>query len=153
MVRRILVPCDGTERCAPALAAALELARHDGATIVGLVADPLGSTGTEQPADQDPLHSQRTTDIALARDAHAYLQRRAAESGVACETIACAAPERAASIVAAARDRACDMIVLAARRDPGWRERLGGGAPWQVVRRCALPVLVVPAPADAKRDA
>jgi nucleotide-binding universal stress UspA family protein len=146
MVQRILVPCDGTERCAPALAAALELARQSGATVVGLLADPAAAPQPEPPADQDPLHADRHAGIALAHDAQAYLQRCADEQGVARETVACAAPEDVECIVAAARARRCDLIVLAADRHPGLIDRLSGGAPCRVMQRCGIPVLMVPAP-------
>jgi len=134
MVRRILVPCDGTERCAPALATALDLARQSGAIVVGLVADAEAETEAEVPADADPLHAAHFDSVALAQDAQAYVRRCAGEHGVRLETVACADPDRADNIVRAAQVQGCDLIVLGADSHPG-----------RVLQRCAIPVLVVPA--------
>jgi nucleotide-binding universal stress UspA family protein len=52
----------------------------------------------------------------------------------------------AAAIVDAARDRQCDLIVMASHGHGGLRARLLGSETWKVLSLCAVPVLVVRGP-------
>lgn len=144
MFDRILVPCDGTERTAPALAAGAALAGLVGGTVVGLC--PAPELEPAPPADADPLRTARDEAIALAQDAQAYVRRCSAEHGVRCETVACADPEDGDAIVSAARALGCGLIVVAGAHHGGLLGRLLGDTEWRVMDGCRIPVLVVPEP-------
>jgi nucleotide-binding universal stress UspA family protein len=149
MYRRILVPTDGTELCSPALDTALALARLGGGAIVGLHAGPparLGALAEDDAVRAAWLNEREQT----GKDALAWIARRAAESGIPCETLLVHHDSPAAAIVETARDRLCDLIVMASHARAGLRgtlrARLLGGETWQVLGICAIPVLVVRGP-------
>jgi nucleotide-binding universal stress UspA family protein len=142
MYQRILVPTDGTELCSVALTAALDLAQLGGGTILGLHAGP--PSRLDALAEEDPVRaawlSERERNGA---DALAWIARRAAEAGVTCETLLLHHESPAAAIVETARDRGCDLIVMASHGHGGLRARLLGSETWKVLSHCAIPVLVV----------
>lgn len=131
MFERILVPTDGTERSAVAVAAALPLAHLGGGSIVAV----------HVIATQDALardeHARQQADDALA-----YVMRRAAEADVACATVLATGPP-AAGIVQAARDTLCDLIVITPHERSGLAARVLGSTTRDVLAQCVIPVLVV----------
>jgi nucleotide-binding universal stress UspA family protein len=157
MYRRILVPTDGTELCSAALATALELAKLGGGSILGFHAGPPDRLGPL--AEDDAVRAAWLAERQQAgTEALAWIARRAAEAGVACETLMVHHDSPAAAIVETARDRACDLIVMASHGRTGLgaslRARLLGSETWKVLTLCAIPVLVVRGPSNgASKDA
>ena len=152
MYRRILVPTDGTELCSAALASALELAQLGGASILGFHAGPPDRLGPL--AEDDTVRAAWLAERQQAgADALAWIARRAAEAGVPCETLMVHHDSPAAAIVETARERACDLIVMASHGRTGLganlRARLLGSETWKVLTLCAIPVLVVRGPLNA----
>jgi nucleotide-binding universal stress UspA family protein len=152
MYRRILVPTDGTELCSAALATALELAKLGGGAIVGFHAGPPDRLGPL--AEEDPIRAAWLAERQQAgTDALAWIARRAAEAGVPCDTLLIHHESPAVAIVETARDRLCDLIVMASHGRTGvaanLRARLLGSETWKVLTLCAIPVLVVRGPGDA----
>jgi nucleotide-binding universal stress UspA family protein len=145
MYQRILVPTDGTELCSTALTTALALAQAGGGTVVGLHAglpDRLGPL-----AEEDPVRAAwRSEREQTGADALAWIVRRAAEAGVRCETVMVHHESPAAAIVGTARDRLCDLIVMASHGHGSLRQRLLGSEVRKVLETCAIPVLVVRGP-------
>jgi nucleotide-binding universal stress UspA family protein len=142
MYQRILVPTDGTELCAPALDTALALAAAGGGAIVGLhAAAParLVAVGADDPVRAAWLNERHR----LGADALAWIARRADEAGVPCETLLTHHETPAEAIVLTARERRCDLIVMASRGRGFLRARLPGGETWKVLTHCAVPVLVL----------
>jgi nucleotide-binding universal stress UspA family protein len=145
MYQRILVPTDGTELCTAALTAALELARIGGGTIIGLYACP--PSRLSALASEDPVRLAWLKERELSgTDALAWIARRAGEAGVPCETLLVHHESPAGAIVDAARDRLCDLIVMASHGHGGLRARLLGSETWKVLSLCAVPLLVVRGP-------
>jgi nucleotide-binding universal stress UspA family protein len=145
MYQRILVPTDGTELCSTALTAALALAQLGGGAIVGLYAGPpsrLGALASEDPVRAAWLNERERSGA----DALAWIARRAGEAGVPCETMLVHNESPAAAIVEAARDRLCDLIVMASHGHGGLRARLLGSETWKVLSLCTIPVLVTRGP-------
>jgi nucleotide-binding universal stress UspA family protein len=145
MYQRILVPTDGTELCSTALTAALALAQLGGGSIVGLHAGPparLGALASEDPVRAAWLNERERSGA----DALAWIARRAGEAGVPCETMLVHNESPAAAIVEAARDRLCDLIVMASHGHGGLRARLLGSETWKVLSLCTIPVLVTRGP-------
>lgn len=151
MYQRILVPSDGTELCSTALTTALALAQAGGGAIVGLHAalpDRLGPLAEDDPVRTAWLCERDQTGA----DALAWIARRAAEAGVRCETVMVYHESPAAAIVGTARERLCDLIVMASHGHGRLRQRLLGSEVQKVLETCAIPVLVVrgpPAPGGA----
>jgi nucleotide-binding universal stress UspA family protein len=145
MYQRIMVPTDGTELCSAALTAAIDLARMGGGAILGLHAGP--PARLDALAEDDPIRAawlgERERNGA---DALAWIARRAGEEGVPCETLLVHHESPAAAIVETARDRHCDLIVMASHGHGGLRARLLGSETWKVLSTCAIPVLVVRGP-------
>lgn len=161
MFQRILVPTDGTEVCALALDAALELARLGGGAIIGLHASPARLPAGAMPADTrgdargdmpaggapdtiDPAYTAWYDEHERqAGDALGYVRRRARDAGVASDTVLVrgAAPHDAIERVA--RERGCDLVVLAAHARRGLRARLLGGEAGSVLAHGTVPLLFV----------
>jgi len=145
MFQRILVPTDGTELCSAALTTALELAKLGGGTIVGLHAEPPDRLAAL--AEDDQVRADWLNENArVGAEAMAWIARRAAEAGVPCETVLVHHESPAAAIVETARERVCDLIVMASHGRGGLRARLLASETWKVLSYCAIPVLVVRAP-------
>ncbi|KQV40160.1 universal stress protein [Massilia sp. Root335] len=143
MYRRILVPVDGTERAAAALGAALGLAHLAGGTIIGVhVAGetPLLATGDVGGPFYDAWRNEADR---LGRDALAYVVRRATEAGIPCETVLAPPGPAWDGIIATARERACDLIVMASHGRHGLAAQLLGSETQRVLTHCDIPVLVV----------
>jgi nucleotide-binding universal stress UspA family protein len=145
MFRRILVPTDGTELCSTALSTALELAKLGGGAIVGLHVEQPGRLASL--AADDPVRTAWINENAqVGADAMAWIARRAAEAGVPCETVLVHHESPAVAIVETARERVCDLIVMASHGRRGLRARLLGSETWKVLTYCVIPVLVVRGP-------
>jgi nucleotide-binding universal stress UspA family protein len=144
MVRRILVPTDGTELCSLALDTALRLARLGGGGIVGVHACPGDDTAPPPAGSIDTaLATSRTEREQQARDALAYVRRRADEAGVPCETVLATESEPYEAIERVAREYGCDLVVLAAHAHRGLRARLLGGETEKVLAHGTVPLLIV----------
>jgi nucleotide-binding universal stress UspA family protein len=145
MYQRILVPSDGTELCSAAVDAALELAKLAGGTIVGVHAGPpdrLAPLAADDPVRAAWLSQRAET----GNDALSWIARRAEEAGVPCEAVLVHHESPAAAIIETARDRHCDLIVMASHGKHGLRARLLGSETQKVLTHCAVPVLVVRGP-------
>jgi nucleotide-binding universal stress UspA family protein len=81
--------------------------------------------------------------VQLAHDALAYVARRAAEEGVPAVTILSRRDHPYEAIIETARDRGCDLVVMAAHGERGVLARLLGSETQKVLTHSALPVLVV----------
>ena len=138
------MPTDGTELCSLALDTALALARLGGGEIVGLHACPPPDLAALAPDAADPArlawHREREQQ---GSDALAYIRRRANEAGVPCDTVLArdAAPFEAIERIA--RERRCDLVVLAAHARRGLRARLPGSETEKVLAHGTVPLLVV----------
>jgi nucleotide-binding universal stress UspA family protein len=142
MFQRILVPTDGTELCSAALTTALELAKLGGGTVIGLHAEPPDRLAAL--AEDDQVRAAWLNECEqVGNDAMSWVSRRAAEAGVPCETVLVHHDSPAAAIVETARERVCDLIVMASHGRRGLRARLLGSEPSKVLAYCAIPVLVV----------
>ncbi|WP_296952631.1 universal stress protein [uncultured Massilia sp.] len=144
MYKRILVPTDGTERGARALETALQLARLGGGRIIGLhacaplILDPDGAMAG------DPAQGNwRRERLQLAHDALAYVTRRAGEEGIPSATVLSRKDAPWEAIIDAARDHACDLIVMAAHGERSALARLLGSETQKVLTHSAIPVLVL----------
>ncbi|WP_377705195.1 universal stress protein [Pseudoduganella sp. UC29_71] len=101
----ILLPLDGNPDAAPAIAHCMHLARAQSATVVALYLQPyddLSSPAASAVRDGDVLRTVAAVAAAI---------------GVPCVALTRAAASPYAEIIAAARERQCDLVYLGAMKD------------------------------------
>ncbi|MFY9510066.1 MAG: universal stress protein [Rubrivivax sp.] len=146
MYTHLLVPVDGTELSERAAIASIELARKLGARLTAFVAEPmpplptLGSSPSVYQRDAD-AHLQRTEQH--AREVLARFGAQAAEQGVAFDGRFQRSDAIDDSIVAAAQEFGCDLIVMATHGRGAFGELLFGSHTKSVLSRSKLPLLVL----------
>lgn len=140
MYRHILIPTDGSQPAERGLAHGLALAKSIGAKVsVIFVLEPFSEmTGRflEAVARYAELRKEQATSV-LDRAANA-----AKEAGVSCETIQVENGQPHEAIIAAARDKGCDLIVMSSHGRSGLSALLVGSVTNKVLTHAKTPVLV-----------
>ncbi len=146
MIRRILVPVDGSELTERAIAASLGLARQLGAEVVGFVAEPLPPlrAGPQVAARlaQD-LHEHEALTEAHARELLSRFAASAHQAGVPFEGHHDSVPRVDRAIVEAAESHGCDLIVMLTHGRGAFGEFLFGSQTKAVLAGSRLPLLVL----------
>jgi nucleotide-binding universal stress UspA family protein len=146
MFKHILIYTDGSKRSQKALVTGIRLARLSSGRVTVLFVlprlDPLIFSEGYVP-EPDWMDSYESS----AKDAaEAYLERAevlAAKSGVNCSTRMSSADRPYKEIIATARNRKCDAIVMPSRGRKGMTAVLLGSETMEVLTRCTRPVIVV----------
>jgi nucleotide-binding universal stress UspA family protein len=143
MYKRILLPTDGSEASQRAIEAGVDFARETGAEVVAMTATaPFRAITADAemleltPEQYDAAsrqHAQRRLDeIAnLARDA-----------GVIYTAVHVVSDDPDEAIIATARERMCDLIIMASHGRRGIKGLLLGSVTQKVLVHSAIPVLV-----------
>jgi len=145
MIRKILIPSDGSALSEPAIRSGLELAKATGASVIGLAVTepfPLRLYGELMVAGLEPLQHYRGESRESAQRKLAPLAQAAHAAGVDFRESAVHASSLADAVIAAADEQACDLICIAARDH---RDLLGvhlGRETARVLTRARIPVLV-----------
>ena len=144
MYKKILVPTDGSDLAAEAVAAAIDYAKVAGGAVVAFsVAQPYpmlpavdGAMMIDPGVDSTELQqlAQQAVD-AVARDARA--------AGVACETHTALSFLPYEEIIRAADDYQCDVIFMASHGRRGLSRLLAGSQTQKVLAYSHVPVLVL----------
>jgi nucleotide-binding universal stress UspA family protein len=142
MFRRILVPTDGSELSDKAIAAAVDLARTLKAAVIGMT--------TLEPYSYSNLSEYRpeTLDDYEARMDQAGAERlgriadAAARAGVPIETVAVKSFSPYEAIIDTAKDKNCDLIVMASHGRRGLNAVLLGSETQKVLTHSSIPVMV-----------
>ena len=125
MYRHILIPTDGSEIAERGVAQGLALAKSVGAKVsVIYVVEPLLAV---------------TGDFASVLDRAA---NAAKEAGVSCDTIQVEDGQPHQAIIAAAKDKGCDLIVMSSHGRSGLSKLLIGSVTNKVLTLAETPVLV-----------
>jgi nucleotide-binding universal stress UspA family protein len=147
MYKNILVPTDGSPQSRKAAAAAVALAKSIGAKVTGIFAAPPATpivyrnslpVGFTTPADH-----KRMIEESAAR----YLgvvEQACKKAGVAFEAVTITSDYPADTILATAKKKKCDLIVMATHGRHGIRGVLLGSETQRVVTHSKIPVLVYP---------
>jgi nucleotide-binding universal stress UspA family protein len=144
MYEHLLVPVDGSELSDRAMTASIELARKLGARITGFMAEPFATPppgiglGYGAAVTQHDQAAQGHTRTVLAR-----FEQLCAEAGVAFESYATQASHIDDAIIDAARDKGCDMIVMATHGRGALGELMWGSHTKNLLSRCKVPLLVL----------
>jgi nucleotide-binding universal stress UspA family protein len=145
MFKHILIPTDGSPLSTAAAEAGVRLARKLGARVTGLFAAPPATpviyrdvlpVGYATPREHEKM-IRKTVGHHLGAIAEA-----ARAAGVPCEVLSVTSDFPADVIVATAKKRKCDLVVMASHSRRGLRGVLLGSETQKVLARSAIPVLV-----------
>ena len=140
MYKHILIPTDGSELAEHGVAHGLALAKYLGAKVTAIfVVEPFSEVSgrfLEAVASYAELRKEQAAS-ALERVANA-----AKQAGVSCETIQMENGQPHQAIVAAARDKGCDLIAMSSHGRSGLSALLIGSVTNKVLTLAKTPVLV-----------
>ncbi|HBZ08092.1 MAG TPA: universal stress protein [Massilia sp.] len=143
MFKHILIPTDGSELSERAVLAGVSFAKEVGAQVTGVTALPefrtftLDSDMIETTEDEYLAASERRGDKFLATIVDA-----ARVAGVTCNTVLARSDRQAEAILQTARERGCDLIIMASHGRHGIGSVLLGSETQKVLVQSAIPVLV-----------
>jgi len=147
MYKHILIPTDGSPQSKKAVAAAIELAKSIGAQVTGLFAAPPATPivyRNNLPAGFSTMAEHKT---AIEKSATTYLgviEQAAKKAGVPCQVVTVTSDYPADTILATAKKKKCDLIVMATHGRRGISAVLLGSETQRVVTHAEIPVLVYP---------
>ncbi|MEW6761812.1 MAG: universal stress protein [Pseudomonadota bacterium] len=143
MYKRILLPTDGSEASQRAIQSGVDFARSIGAEVVAMTATPEFHALT---ANAEMLEQTRDEYLAASRASGQRLLDQAAavarDAGVPCSVVQVVSDDPYEAIIAAARDKLCDLIVMASHGRRGIKGLLLGSETQKVLVHSAIPVLV-----------
>ena len=146
MYRHILIPTDGSELAEHAVTNGLSLAKSVGAKVSVIVVEaPFNVFGVResrvrQMSEEFAKHAEQ-----IKKHATSVLNRAAEAAriaGVSCDTIQVEHEQPYQAIIAAAKDKGCDLIVMASHGRSGLSAVLLGSVTNKVLTHTKTPVLV-----------
>jgi nucleotide-binding universal stress UspA family protein len=144
MYKKILVPTDGSDLAAEAVAAAIDYAQVAGAVLVAFsVAQPYPLLPAVDGAMMIDPGIDSTELQQLAQQAVDAVARAAQAAGVACETHTSLSFLPYEEIIRAADDYQCDVIFMASHGRRGLSRLLAGSQTQKVLAYSHVPVLVL----------
>ena len=144
MYKTILIPTDGTEFCERAIQHGVKVAKLSGAKVVGVTVTMPLHTGTPRgmiPAEIAGMIHAET--VKAAEEKLAVVKKAADEAGVAVETVHRSSDHPWEAIVATAKAKGCDLIVMASHGRRGVSAMILGSETQKVLTHSTVPVLVV----------
>ena len=143
MYQRILVPTDGSEITAKAVAAAIRMAKLTGASLVTLsVKEPFPYSAISEMQPVPPQEFYDAQDRIASGRVQAVMDAAAA-AGVPCEGATVEALHPWEAILDSARQQGCDLLVMASHGRRGMAALLIGSETSRVLTHSPLPVLVI----------
>ncbi|PXW94207.1 nucleotide-binding universal stress UspA family protein [Sphaerotilus hippei] len=142
MYKRILVPTDGSDITAKAIASAVQLAGLTGASIVTLaVKEPFPYSAI---SEMQPIPPQEFFDAQerIAERNLTTVKTACAAAGLACDAAAVEALHPWEAILERATETGCDLIVMASHGRRGVSALLLGSETQKVLTHSTIPVLV-----------
>ena len=145
MFKHILIPTDGSPLSRRAIRQGIRLARSLGAQVTGLFAAPPATPVVYRHHLPVGYATPRQHARAIERSAARYLdviRRAAKKAGVRCECIQVTSDFPAEAILAAAKRRKCDLVVMASHGRRGPARLLLGSETQKVLAHSKISVLV-----------
>jgi nucleotide-binding universal stress UspA family protein len=144
MYKHILLPTDGTEFCERAIRHGVDLAKLVQAKVVGVtVTLPLHSALPRGLIPKNLAGIIHAETVKLADEKLALVQTLAQEVGVQVDTVRQSNDRPWEAIIRTAKDKACDLIVMASRGRRGVSALILGSQTQKVLTHSTIPVLVV----------
>jgi nucleotide-binding universal stress UspA family protein len=144
MYKHILIPTEGSELSEKAIRHGVALAKAVNAKITGLTASPRYHTLAVEPAgvpmDGPEIYKQRCIDIATRH--LESVRSAAAGSGVSCEVVHVEHDHPYEAIIDTAKNRGCDVIVMASHGRRGLSAVVLGSETVKVLTHSTIPVIV-----------
>ena len=143
MYQRILVPTDGSEITAKAVATAVSLARLSGASLVALCVKepfPYSAISEMQPVPPQEFYDAQER---IAAGRVKVVLAAASAAGLVCEGSTVEALHPWEAILETAKQKGCDLVVMASHGRRGMAALLIGSETSRVLTHSPLPVLVV----------
>ena len=145
MFKRVLIPTDGSPVSAKAVRAGIAFAKQARASVVGYHAvEPAGAPyyGDGYIPDRRMIAAFERRSREVARKHVGAVARAARKAGVPCQQVVETTRTPAEGIVAAARKRKCDLILLASHGRRGLMRLALGSVTDKVIQLSRVPVLV-----------
>jgi nucleotide-binding universal stress UspA family protein len=144
MYKCILLPTDGTEFCERAVRHGIALAKLTSAKVIGVtVTLPLHSAVPRSLIPKNLAGIIHSETVKLANEKLGVIERLANEAGVQAETIQQSNDHPWKAIVQTAKDKQCDLIVMASHGRRGISALVLGSETQKVLTHSTVPVLVV----------
>lgn len=143
MFKRILVPTDGSEITAKAVAAAIELAKSVGAQLYTIsVKEPFPYSAISEMQPTPPQEFFDAQERIATRRVEAVVDL-SKQAGVPCQSNTVEALHPWEAIIDHARQMDCDLLVMASHGRRGVSALLLGSETQKVLTHSKVPVLVV----------
>jgi nucleotide-binding universal stress UspA family protein len=143
MYKHILVATDGSDLAAKAVTQALGLAKALGAKVTAVtVSEPWTTMVVGEAALAFPVDEYEKAARANAEKALAGVKDAAAKAGMALEAVHVPDQFPAEGILSTAKNKGCDLIVMASHGRRGLSRLLLGSQAVAVVTNSTIPVLV-----------
>jgi nucleotide-binding universal stress UspA family protein len=146
MYRHILIPTDGSKLAEHAVTNGLSLAKSVGAKVTVIVVEQpfnwfgVSEADTRRISEESAKHGEQ-----IKKHAASVLNRAAnaaKQAGVSCDTIQVEDEQPYQAIIATAKDRGCDLIVMASHGRSGLSAVVLGSVTNKVLTHTKTPVLV-----------
>jgi nucleotide-binding universal stress UspA family protein len=143
MYKRVLIPTDGSDLSRKAIEQGVALAKSIGASVVGITVSPTFHTFAVDPVlVTDSPEQYRQNWEALAERILAVLRDTAKVAGVPYDGVHAINDHPYEAIISTARDKQCDLIVMASHGRKGVSALLLGSETTKVLTHSRIPVLV-----------
>ena len=146
MYEHLLVPVDGSELSDRAMTSSIELARKLGARITGFIVEPFAPPPASIGEGHQYRHVARKHDSEVEAHASrvmARFEQMANEQGVAFTSHSTQNADIDEAIVEAAKEHACDLIVIATHGRSAIGEILWGSHTKSLMSLTKLPLLIL----------
>lgn len=146
MYKRILVATDGSELSTKAVSSALDFAQLANAELVALNVIAPATVSYWDGTSRSQMHDSTVADDAHIEAGHAIVQavKEAGKlKGVSTQAITIKSDLVAESIIAAAQEYQCELIVMASHGRRGINRMLMGNETLNVLTHSKIPVLVL----------
>jgi len=148
MFKHLLVPTDGSALSEMAMQMAVALAKENGARVTSIyMVRPFHMTIYSAETVGYTEDEFQAADRARADEYLATIKNIASLADVECDTVAASGAHPYEAILDTAKQRNCDLIVMASHGHGGIRGLLIGNETQKVLTHSHLPVLVVRPPA------
>jgi nucleotide-binding universal stress UspA family protein len=143
MFTHLLIPTDGSNLSRAAVRKGVQLAKALNAGVTGITVVPEQHVYLYQTDITEQVKKETVREHRLEAERRLEVVRKVAgEAGVACETVVESGDHPFEVIVAAAKKRACDLIVMASHGRRGVTGVLLGSETQKVLTHSSIPVLV-----------
>jgi nucleotide-binding universal stress UspA family protein len=143
MYKHILIATDGSDLAARALAQGLSLAKALASKVtVATVTEPWGAQVVGEAAIAFPFEQYEKAVSANAVEILSKASEAASKAGVSCTTVHIKERHPAEGILEAAKERTCDLIVMASHGRRGLSRLFLGSQAHNVITHSTIPVLI-----------